>query len=63
VKDAAKGEIYVDDRMNPIPADQWSLVAGTENVVSLTGAACDTWQSDGVDYFFAGFPCAAIVVR
>lgn len=63
VKDASVGQMYVHDKTTPIPNDQWKLVEGTENVVELMGDACATWQSPEVDYFFAGFPCTAIVVR
>ncbi len=63
VVDAAAGQIYVDDKTTPVPNDEWKLVEGSTSVIQLEGQACDTWQTEGVDYFFAGFPCEAIIVK
>ena len=59
VKDATTGEIFVHDEVNPIPQDQWRMNTPTE--IELLGDACTQWQSPEVSYFFAGFPCAAII--
>src|SRR5690606_23177181 len=59
VKDAKTGEIFVHDEATPIPQDQWRM--NTSSEIELLGDACTQWQSPDVSYFFAGFPCAAII--
>lgn len=61
VTNASTGQIYVDDTSTPIANEDWGLVEGEDDVIELRGASCDLWQSEGVDYFFAGFPCRSIV--
>ncbi len=47
------------DEANPIPQAQWRMNTPTE--IELLGDAYTQWQSPNVSYFFAGFPCAAII--
>lgn len=61
VTNASTGQIYVDDTATPIPNEEWGLAEGEDDVIELKGASCELWQSEGVDYFFAGFPCGSIV--
>ncbi len=61
VVNAAAGEIFVHDMQTPIPQDQWQM--NSSYVLELLGDACLLWQSAEVKDFFAGFPCAAVVVR
>ncbi len=67
VKDDTAGRVYIgtgDDfkvEENVIPREDWRM--SSENVIELMGDSCTLWQQEGVDRFFAGFPCEAIVVR
>ncbi len=61
VKDTSRGDIFVGDLVTPIPKEDWTMP--TTSSLELVGASCESWKSEGVTEFFAGFPCDAIIVK
>lgn len=53
-----KGEVYVGNLAEPIPANEWRMTSSS--TVELLGASCDLWLSPDTVDFFAGFPCEVI---